>query len=160
MQTEGDSIQIVRYNPEYKQAFRDLNVEWISKFFVMEEPDFKALDYPQEYILDKGGLILVALYNKEPVGVCALIKMKDPNYDFEMAKMAVSPKAQGKKIGLLLGQSILAEAKKIGAKKLYLESNRILIPAINLYLKLGFTEVTNRVSPYQRADILMEMNLT
>jgi len=29
----------------------------------MEESDFKALDQPEEYILSKGGFILVALYN-------------------------------------------------------------------------------------------------
>lgn len=52
----------------------------------MEEADYKALDNPQEYILDKGGQIFVALYKGEPVGVCALIKMFNDEYDYEMAK--------------------------------------------------------------------------
>lgn len=53
----------------------------------MEESDYKALDNPEEYILGKGGKIWVALYNKEPLGVCALMKMNDHEYDFEMAKI-------------------------------------------------------------------------
>ena len=87
-----DAIEIVTYNSSYKEVFRDLNVEWISTYFKMEASDYKALDNPDSYILQNGGHILVALLNKEPVGVCALIKMNDTTYDFELAKMAVSPK--------------------------------------------------------------------
>ena len=111
------------------------------------------------YKLDKGGKILVALYKDEPVGVCALIKMNDPDYDYELAKMAVSPKAQGKSIGWLLGEAIKKTAKELGASKIYLESNTSLAPAINLYYKLGFQKITGRPTPYQRANIQMELNL-
>ena len=52
-----------------QSAFRTLNEEWITDYFRMEEADYKALDHPKEYILDKGGAILVALYKDEPVGV-------------------------------------------------------------------------------------------
>ncbi|HEX7870740.1 MAG TPA: bifunctional helix-turn-helix transcriptional regulator/GNAT family N-acetyltransferase [Chryseobacterium sp.] len=156
---ESKDVEIVEYEPKYQSAFRNLNAEWISNYFEMEETDYKSLDNPQEYILDKGGKILVALYKGEPLGVCALIKMNDKDYDFEMAKMAVSPKAQGKNIGWLLGQAIINSAKELGAKKLYLESNTILKPAINLYYKLGFVKITGRPTPYQRANIQMELDL-
>lgn len=154
---ESRDVQIVAFEPKYLDAFKALNVEWISTYFEMEEADYKALDNPKEYILDKGGKILVALYHDEPVGVCALIKMKDENYDFEMAKMAVSPKAQGKNIGMLLAQAIINSAKEQGAKKIYLESNTILKPAINLYHKLGFRKVSGLATPYKRCNIQMEL---
>ncbi|QSB28857.1 bifunctional helix-turn-helix transcriptional regulator/GNAT family N-acetyltransferase [Flavobacterium sp. CLA17] len=156
---ESQDVQIVAFEPKYLDAFKALNVEWISTYFEMEEADYKALDNPQEYILDKGGKIFVALYHDEPVGVCALIKMKDENYDFEMAKMAVSPKAQGKNIGWLLGQAIVNSAKEQGAKKIYLESNTILKPAINLYHKLGFRKVSGLATPYKRCNIQMELDI-
>ncbi|UUF13789.1 MULTISPECIES: bifunctional helix-turn-helix transcriptional regulator/GNAT family N-acetyltransferase [Flavobacterium] len=156
---ESKDVKIVEYKPEYQEAFRALNVEWISTYFEMEEADYKALDNPEEYILNKGGKILVALYENEPVGVCALIKMNNPEYDFEMAKMAVSPKAQGKNIGWLLGQAIVAKAKELGAKKIYLESNTILKPAINLYYKLGFEKVFGLETPYKRCNIQMELKV-
>ncbi|SHH71092.1 bifunctional helix-turn-helix transcriptional regulator/GNAT family N-acetyltransferase [Flavobacterium defluvii] len=154
---ESKDVKIVEYKPQYQEAFRALNVEWISTYFEMEEADYKALDNPNEYILKKGGKILVALYKDEPVGVCALIKMNNPEYDFEMAKMAVSPKAQGKNIGWLLGQAIVKTAKELGAKKIYLESNTILKPAINLYYKLGFEKVFGLETPYKRCNIQMEL---
>ncbi|WP_454046151.1 bifunctional helix-turn-helix transcriptional regulator/GNAT family N-acetyltransferase [Chryseobacterium sp. Marseille-Q8038] len=156
---ESKNVKIVDYNPKYQSAFKALNEEWISAYFKMEDADYKALDNPEEYILNKGGKILVALYNEEPLGVCALIKMDDPDYDFELAKMAVSPKAQGKNIGWLLGQAIISKAKESGASKIYLESNTILKPAINLYYKLGFQKVSGRSTPYQRCNIQMELNV-
>jgi DNA-binding MarR family transcriptional regulator/N-acetylglutamate synthase-like GNAT family acetyltransferase len=156
---ESQHVRMVAYEPRYQSVFRDLNEEWISAHFEMEEADYKALDNPEEYILNKGGKIVVALYHDEPVGVCALIRMDDPEYDFELAKMAVSPKAQGKHIGWLLGQAIIATALELGATKLYLESNTLLKPAINLYHKLGFQRVSGPPSPYKRSNIQMELNL-
>lgn len=156
---ESKNVEIVAYEPKYATVFRSLNEEWISAYFEMEEADYKALDNPEEYILDKGGRIFVALYNKEPLGVCALIKLEDSEYDFEMAKMAVSPKAQGKSIGSLLGKAVTDAARDMGAKKVYLESNTILKPAINLYYKLGFEKIAARDTPYKRCDIQMVLDL-
>ncbi len=157
---ESRDVQIVDYKPAYLEAFKRLNEEWISKYFKMETADHKALDNPQKNIIAKGGYILVALYNNEPVGVCALIKMDDPVYEYEMAKMAVSPAAQGKNIGWLLGKAIIDKARSLGVKKLYLESNTILQPAINLYHKLGFQRVVGHASPYERCNIQMELVLS
>jgi GNAT superfamily N-acetyltransferase len=155
---ESKDVQIVDYNPAYQEAFKQLNEEWISKYFKMEAADHKALDHPQKNIIDKDGYILVALYNNKPVGVCALIKMEDdPDYEYELAKMAVSLLAQGKSIGWLLGKAAIEKAKSLGAKKLYLESNTILQPAISLYYKLGFQKVVRRATPYERCNIQMEL---
>ncbi|PYF77223.1 bifunctional helix-turn-helix transcriptional regulator/GNAT family N-acetyltransferase [Pedobacter nutrimenti] len=156
---ESLKVEVVDYTPAYQEAFRNLNVEWITTYFKMEETDYKALDNPKKYILDNGGYILVALYDQQPVGVCALIKMNDPDYDYELAKMAVSPLAQGKSIGWILGNAIKEKAKSLGAKKIYLESNTILKPAINLYHKLGFKKVAGRPTPYERSNIQMEAEL-
>lgn len=156
---EIQEVTVIDYTAEYQEVFKALNQEWISKYFEMEEADFKALDNPQEYIIDRGGRILVALYRQQAVGVCALIKMDNGMYDFEMAKMAVSPEAQGKNIGLLLGQSIIQTARNMGASKLYLESNTVLKPAISLYYKLGFQKVAGLGTPYKRCNIQMELDL-
>lgn len=156
---QSAEVQIVDYQPKYAAAFKSLNEEWISAYFKMEETDHKSLNDPEGYILKKGGHILVALYNGKPAGVCALIKMLDSEYDFELAKMAVSPIAQGKNIGWLLGQAALDRAAANGAKKIYLESNTILKPAINLYHKLEFQKVAGHATPYERCNIQMACDL-
>jgi len=152
---ESNQVQIVDYTPSMQPAFRQLNEEWITKYFRMEESDYKALDHPGEYILDKGGHIFMALYKGEPVGACAIIPMDDGG--FELAKMAVSPKAQGLGIGFLIGQACIGKARKLGARRVYLESNTALKPAINLYHKLGFHKVAGPPSPYERCNIQMEL---
>jgi DNA-binding MarR family transcriptional regulator len=156
---ESKDVEIVEYTPQYQSAFKSLNKEWISTYFEMEEADYKALDNPKEYILDKGGRIFVALFKEEPLGVCALIRMEDNIYDFELAKMAVSPKAQGKNMGWLLGTTVINTARELGASKIYLESNTMLKPAINLYYKLGFHKIVGRATPYKRCNIQMELSL-
>ncbi len=155
---ESAGVDIVDYNPGYAKAFRQLNEEWITTWFKMEEEDHHALDHPQEHILDPGGHIYIALYKGEPVGACAIIKM--PDGGFELAKMGVAPKAKGKGIGLLLGKACIEKARQLGAHRVYLESNTRLKPAISLYHKLGFKKIAGPPSPYERCDIQMELPLT
>ncbi|MDF2381290.1 bifunctional helix-turn-helix transcriptional regulator/GNAT family N-acetyltransferase [Nostoc ellipsosporum NOK] len=154
---ESRDVQVVDYKPQYRDAFRELNEEWIRTYFKLEPSDLKALNHPEEYILDPGGHILVAIgKNGEALGVCALIPMKDTPYQFELAKMAVSPDTRGRGVGYLLGKAALGWARQHGAEKVYLESNTILGPAIRLYEKLGFQKITGYPSPYERCNIQME----
>jgi ribosomal protein S18 acetylase RimI-like enzyme/rhodanese-related sulfurtransferase len=157
--TISNQIKIIDYTSDYAKVFANLNKEWISKYFEMEDADYKALDHADEYIISKGGHIFVCLVDDEPLGVCAMIKLDHPKYDFELAKMAVSPKAQGKKLGWHLAQAVINKAKSLDAKYLFLESNTILVPAINLYRKLGFVEIIGGNSPYKRSNIQMELAL-
>lgn len=154
---ERRNVVIVEFDSRYKAAFRQLNEEWITRYFRMEESDYKALDHPMEYIIERGGFIFMALYKDEPVGTCALIHMEDGGY--ELAKMAVSPKAQGLGIGFLLGERCLSKARELGAWRVYLESNTMLKPAINLYHKLGFRKTNGPASPYERSNIQMEIRI-
>jgi len=153
--SEMEKVTILEYAPEYAGDFKRLNIEWIEKYFIVEEHDLEQLNNPEEYIISRGGHILFAQYDNKIVGVCALIKTTDTS--FEMAKMAVSADVQGKQIGTTLGIATLHKAKAEGANHVWLESNRILEPAIHLYKKLGFEEIPMADTPYARADIKMEV---
>jgi len=156
---ESNGVTIVSYQDRYKMAFKSLNEEWISKYFVMEKVDYEELENPEDYVINKGGEILVALYEDIPVGVCALVKMNDPAYQFELSKLAVSPSAQGKGVGKLLVNAIIALAKEKGGSKLFLQSNTILGPAIDLYYKVGFKKVSRPSPLYDRVNIQMDLDL-
>jgi len=156
--TETPRVEIVPCGPEHYEAFRRLNEAWISRYFRMEPPDRRVLEAPQAEILDHGGHILVALVEGEPAGVCALLRVDEGT--FELAKMAVAEHARGLGIGSRLGETAIATARSAGASRLILESNTILAPAIALYRKLGFTEVTGIPSEYSRCNIHMELSLT
>ena len=156
---ESAAVEIIPYEPAHATAFKALNQRWIEEYFVMEQADHDSLDNPQSYILDKGGEIWVARYEGRIVGVCALIKMNDERFDYEMAKMAVDPSAQGKSIGYLLGKKIMERAAALGGRNVYLDSNTRLVPALRLYEKLGFRKVQGIVSPYDRCNIQMVVEL-
>ncbi|RKE78444.1 GNAT family N-acetyltransferase [Chryseobacterium sp. AG363] len=152
-----NEVKIIAYEPQYKEAFKALNEEWIKTFFVMEAGDYKLLDHPEEEILNKGGHIAFALLDGEVVGTCAFVKTEDHPLTFELSKMAVSPKAQGKKIGYLLGNALVEKAKELKAEKVFLVTNSILVPAIKLYEKLGFIHIPIGHAEYDRADVRMEL---
>jgi DNA-binding MarR family transcriptional regulator/predicted GNAT family N-acyltransferase len=154
---ERQQIEIVDYSPQFHEDFKRLNYEWIEKYFKLEESDHQSLNYPDDKILKPGGHIYIALSNDEVVGTCALVKIDDDTY--ELAKMAVTEKAQGKGIGWLLGHNIIQKARELGAKTIFLESNTVLEPAIKLYQKLGFQRVVRPPSPYERCNIQMELRL-
>lgn len=150
-----EMVRIVTYEEKHREAFRELNESWIERFFEIEEMDKKILSDPESSIIAQGGMILMAELEGVAVGTCALLKKDEVTY--ELAKMAVSPNAQGQGIGFILGNSIIDLAKEKGAKTLYLETNSVLKPAIQLYKKLGFTQVNGYCTPYDRCDLHMEM---
>lgn len=156
---EKDDIKVIPYEPCHRDIFKSLNENWITQHWKVEPRDLEYLNHPQEYIIDKGGFIFVAIYKNTPVGVCALCKMDSPVYDYELAKLAVSTDVQGKGIGTLLCRAVIDKAKAMGAKMLFLESNTLLKPAIHTYRKLGFKELTEYHPAYERGNIQMELVL-
>lgn len=153
-----DEIQIVDYKSEYAKAFHDLNLAWISDAFEVEEEDKIVLADPQKHLLDNGGAIIIALYNGEAVGTCALKRVTEDLV--EMCKMTVSKNMRGKHIGWMLGEAIIEKASQIGASTIELYSNRKGSElAIEMYKKLGFVEIPLTSKAYQRADIKMQLML-
>ena len=153
-----DNVEIISFKEAYSDNFRDLNLEWLEKFFYVEDHDKEVLDNAKDYIIDKGGYIFFALYQKEIAGTVALINEEE---GYELSKMAVSPKFQGLKIGQKLMQHCISFAKNKGWKELLLYSNTKLKNAIYIYRKYGFVEVAIQAdSPYERSDIKMILKLS
>lgn len=149
---------IREFEPGDEAAFRQLNEEWINRYFRMEAKDLEAIVDPQASILALGGRIFFATVNGECVGCCALIRC-GPG-EFEVAKMAVTAACQGMGIGRKLLEAVVDAARSAGTQRLYLETNHTLTPAIRLYESIGFRHVPARhASPYVRSDVCMEMAL-
>jgi len=149
-------MDIIDFTAEHAAAFKQLNLAWITEHWTVEAADLKALDSPFESIIDVGGAILIGESDSVVVGTVALIPLTAGT--LELAKMTVSKTVRGTGLGLALGLAALARAKEMGARKVYLESNTILKPAISLYEKLGFQKLPDdaRASPYERCNIRME----
>jgi putative acetyltransferase len=148
------------FQPDDAAAFRELNEDWISRYFTLEEHDRVQLRDPEHNILRTGGQIMMAVAGNERIGCCALIFVR-PGV-FEVAKMAVSELYRGQGIGRKLLKYAIAQAKALGAHTLELASNAKLANAVHLYESLGFRHLPpDRVeqSPYARANVFMELYL-
>lgn len=157
----NDEVRIVEFDttsPAHAAAFAKLNEEWLTKYFVIEPHDREMLGNPLGYIIKPGGQIFLAVWDNEIVGACAMIPA--PDCEFELAKMAVTERAQGRQIGKRLGEACLDWARAKGVQAVWLESNSRLTTALNLYRKLGFHfEEHPFKSEYARADVYMRMAL-
>jgi len=152
------SMRYIDFQPEHAAAFKALNVAWISKLFAVEAKDLEVLDAPLAKVIDAGGHIVMAIDGETPVGCCALIRL--PDGGFEVGKMAVADSHKGRGIGNGLMQACVDKARAVGAPRLYLETNSSLAPALAVYRRHGFVEITDperTVSPYARADVWMEV---
>ena len=141
-------------------AFRTLNEEWITRYFVLEKKDRETLSDPENSILRKGGHILMAYADGAAVGCVALIPVESGV--FELSKMAVAPAQRGRGIGRRLLEYAIEESRRRGIRSLFLGSSTKLANAIHLYEAVGFRHVppeTLPPMPYQRADVFMELML-
>lgn len=147
---ESAVLEIIDYKPEHQPWFEKFNREWIEEFFTLEPLDINVLQNPDNYILKKGGAILMASLDKEIAGTVGL-RYLEPGI-FEFTKMAVDKKYRGLKIGQALADAAIEKAKQFDAKKIILYSNTRQVPAIALYRKLGFIEIPND-GLYDRGNI-------
>jgi len=151
-------VQIIDFQPRYREAFRLLNLEWLEALFEVEPIDAKILSTP-EAIISAGGAILYALRGDEVLGCCALKHHGKGVY--ELTKMAVTEASQGLGLGRLLGVATIERYRQLNGSKLYLETHDSLTPAITLYESLGFTHAESPFnSPYARSNVYMEFSRT
>src|SRR6185369_8439357 len=108
----SSDITIVEYTPEHHTRFKEINEQWITRLYDMEEEDIKTVEDPENYVLKGGGRIFIALYKGYPVGTCAYLNMGDDVY--EMIKMAVDEGFRGLRIGKRIGEESVQAIKEMG----------------------------------------------
>jgi N-acetylglutamate synthase-like GNAT family acetyltransferase len=153
-------VNFKNYKPKYSTKFYDLNIEWLEKYFYVEDHDKEVLRNPEKYIINQGGIILFAEFKNHIIGTAALMPTKN-KHTYELTKMAVNPNYRNKKIGQKILLKIISTANKMKLKKIILYSNRKLENAIHLYLKYNFKEINLEENcPYDRANIKMKLCLS
>ena len=155
-----NELEIIDFDPKYKNEFRILNVEWLEKYYEIEPEDDRILSNPESEILKKGGKIIFAKHNNIVIGTATILKID--NSHCELTKMAVTEKFQGKQAGRILMNAILQEARNNKYERIILFTSPQLNKAISLYESVGFTEVTGKSDidrKYKRYSIQMELKL-
>jgi len=126
--------------------------------FCFADFDREVDGLPGDYA-EPAGTLLLATVSGQPAGCIALRPFRDVPGACEMKRLYVRPSFRGDKLGALLTQHVIAEARARGYRSMRLDTYPISMQsAIGLYRRLGFVEITptNAV-----ADLLyMELDLT
>lgn len=153
----SENVFIVPYKPAYAPYFDRYNRDWLEEYYEVEPIDKYVLENPEEAIIQHGGCILFAEHEGQIIGTVALKFVKPGVY--ELTKMAVDKKLRGQGAGKILCKAAIEEAKRLNAHTLILYSQTKLANAIEIYRKMGFTELPLEQGVYKRADIKMGITL-
>lgn len=154
----SSAIHVLNYEPDIAHYFESINKQWIHDMFVLEDVDKQVLEDPQSNIIDKGGKIWFAQHPKFGiVGACALLNKGEGA--FELTKMGVTASARGLKVGEILLQHVIKQARIMQASSLFLLTSHKCEAAIHLYEKNGFEHSAQIMAKYgalyERCDVAM-----
>jgi GNAT superfamily N-acetyltransferase len=115
---------------------RALNRE-LSETYPEEGATHFRLD-PDE-VAEERGAFLVAYAEGETIG-CGAIRRIDPG-TAEIKRMYVAPEARGRGVGRMVLEALEAEARRLGVKRIVLETGVRQLEALALYAQAGFTRI-------------------
>ena len=154
------------YRAADRQAFVDLNRDWIEEYFVLEASDREQLEELEASILGKGGQIVVAETDGRVVGTGAILP---PHHDpddgrkwLEIVKMAARRDLRGQGIGQAVMDALIVQARAMKADAIWLETNADLTAAVRLYERSGFRHLgADELWPtlYARCNVQMVLLL-
>jgi GNAT superfamily N-acetyltransferase/DNA-binding MarR family transcriptional regulator len=116
------------------QYFAELNQRFEDGF----DPGLGISAAPHE-LSPPHGLLLLARARDQPVG-CGALKFH-PGAPTELKRMWVSPDARGLGLGRRLLGALEQQAQAVGSRMVRLETNRVLVEAIQMYRASGYREV-------------------
>lgn len=141
------------------KEYTDMLIENDSSF--RKYLDIQNYNEEMEHLESKYGLPNGRLYlvycDEELAGCIGLRKIDSQNC--EMKRLYVRPKFRGQKIGNLLVEKIIDDAKKIGYSHMLLDTLPFLKSAIHMYKKYGFYEIDRYNDSPMNISIYMKLDL-
>ena len=137
-------------SPSQIAAVRELFLEYAQSLgfsLCFQSFDGELAGLPGDYAPPEGRLLL-ATQNGVPGGCVALHRL---NQEIgEIKRLYVRPQFRGKGLGRALAESVIADARQIGYKRLRLDTvEPMMQAAVAMYRRLGFREI----APYRENPI-------
>jgi putative acetyltransferase len=129
--TQGDELLYVR--ALFEEYAASLNFNLCFQGFKEELANLPGNYAPPE------GRMLLALHSSEPAGCVGLQRFEERIC--EMKRLYVCPRFRGLGIGRTLAETIISEARKIGYKRMWLDTVPSMREAQLLYQSIGFKDV-------------------
>lgn len=138
-----------------------------TEMLIQNEPDFRQYLQLQNYEDElchlevkygrPDGRLYLARWNGVTAGCIGLRKLDAERC--EMKRLYVRPAFRGKKIGKVLTERIIADARKIGYRHMLLDTFPFLRSAVKMYYRLGFYEIPSYNRSPMNNLIYMQLDL-
>lgn len=132
------------------------NDESFKKYLDIQNYDKEIEHLETKYGIPDGRLYLI-YYDDESAGCIGLRKIDDQTC--EMKRLYIRLEFRGKKLGNILVEKIIADAKEIGYSYMLLDTLPFLESAIHIYKKFGFYEIESYNNSPMDASIYMKLDL-
>lgn len=127
--------QIVELFTEYTQMLVDTDPSFAG-YLQQQNYQHEIEDLPYKYGPQVGGVLHLVLADGKPAGCIGLRKLDETRC--EMKRLYVRPEYRRHKLGEMLVQRILQDARELGYKQMLLDTLPQLDSAIRLYQRYGF----------------------
>ena len=151
---------------DHREAVKAIFSEY-TEMLVSLDPSFRVYldiqryDDEVEYLESKygppDGRLYLLLADGKAAGTIALRRLKGE--DAELKRLYIRPEYRGKGCSTLLLERILTDARKIGYRRILLDTLPCLDSAINLYLRHGFSYTERYNESPAETTVFMEKAL-
>jgi ribosomal protein S18 acetylase RimI-like enzyme len=132
------------------------NDESFKKYLDIQHYDEEISHLESKYGMPDGRLYLI--YCDRKLAGCIGLRKID-NQSCEMKRLYVRPEFRGKKLGNILVEKIIADAREIGYSYMLLDTLPFLQSAICMYKKFGFYEIESYNNSPMDTSIYMKLDL-
>lgn len=132
------------------------NDESFKQYLDLQNYDEEVKHLESKYGMPDGRLYLV--YCDGKLAGCIGLRKID-NQNCEMKRLYVRPEFRGKKLGNILIEKIIGDAREIGYSYMLLDTLPFLQSAIHIYKKFGFYEIESYNNSPMDTSIYMKLDL-
>ena len=156
---KGLSFAQAESSPQIAQV-RELFLEYAKSLgfsLCFQNFDKELANLPGDYAPPEGRLLL-AEYNGQLAGCVALHKLSEGIC--EMKRLYLRPQFRGKRVGRILADRIIVEARQIGYRRMRLDTvEPVMQDAVAMYRKIGFREIEPYCTNPIAGALYMELEL-
>jgi len=138
-----------------RSLFREYH-DWLHVDLRFQNFEEELATLPGKYAPPHGALLL-AFEDDQPAGCIALRPLD--NSICEMKRLFVRPQFRSRKLGRLLANAIIEEARRIGYARMRLDTLDWMKEAIALYRSLGFYEIPAYTHNPLSGAVFLELDL-
>ena len=142
---------------QVRQYFRNY-AAWLGVDLSFQNFEQEMASLPGSYGEPQGRLFF-AEFSGRPAGCVGIRPVPDSEGTCEMKRLYVDPEARGKGVGRALALAAIKAARRIGYRRLLLDTLPSMRMAVKLYRELGFTEAPAYYQTPVEGTMFLSLNL-